>query len=150
MANRDGSRMLWVVYAYGRGGHLMSQHPDARLAPSAETGVPARACAGIVAPVRRALGRGCGSRRGAGSSCLHAAVDDFGRAAYAKLLPDERKGTRPAFMARRLVSFEGLGVAVATGRTAGAASSTTCRPGAGSRRKCWCKRTLSVSETAIA
>ena len=90
----------------------MSQHPDARLAPSAETGVPARACAGIVAPVRRALGRGCGSRRGAGSSCLHAAVDDFGRAAYAKLLPDERKGTRPAFMARRLVSFEGLGVAV--------------------------------------
>lgn len=128
----------------------MSQHPDARLAPSAETGVPARACAGIVAPVRRALGRGCGSRRGAGSSCLHAAVDDFGRAAYAKLLPDERKGTRPAFMARRLVSFEGLGVAVATGRTAGAASSTTCRPGAGSRRKCWCKRTLSVSETAIA
>ncbi len=60
----------------------------------------------------RALGRGCGSRRGAGSSCLHVAVDDFSRVAYAELLPDERKGTCSAFMARCLAFFAGLGVAV--------------------------------------
>ena len=40
----------------------------------------------------RALGRGCGSARGMGSACLHVAVDDFSRVAYAELLPDERKG----------------------------------------------------------
>ena len=38
----------------------------------------------------RALGRGCGSARGAGAACLHVAVDDFSRVAYAELLPDER------------------------------------------------------------
>ena len=60
----------------------------------------------------RALGRGCGSKRGAGSSCLHVAVDDRSRASYAALLPDERKGTCAAFMGRCLDFFEGLGVAV--------------------------------------
>ena len=134
----------------------------APLALAAETGVPARTCARIVAraglprlsdvdrvtgevrrrgpvtPVHyererpgelvhvdvkrvaripdggghRALGRGCRSRRGAGSSCLHVAVDDFSRVAYAELLPDERGGTCSAFMARCLAFFAGLGVAV--------------------------------------
>ena len=134
----------------------------APLALAAETGVPARTCARIVAraglprladvdrvtgeprrrgPVtrvryererpgellhvdarkvaripdgggHRALGRGCGSKRGAGSSCLHVAVDDRSRASYAALLPDERKGTCAAFMGRCLDFFEGLGVAV--------------------------------------
>lgn len=60
----------------------------------------------------RALGRGCGSRRGAGSSCLHVAVDDFSRVAYAELLPDERKGTCAAFMDRCLGFFSELGVSV--------------------------------------
>ena len=60
----------------------------------------------------RALGRGCGSPRGAGRSCLHVAVDDRSRVAYAELLPDERKGTCAAFMARCLRFFAGLGVAV--------------------------------------
>ena len=60
----------------------------------------------------RALGRGCGSRRGAGSSCLHVAVDDFSRVAYAELLPDERRATCSAFMSRCLAFFAGLGVAV--------------------------------------
>lgn len=114
----------------------------APLALAAETGVPARTCARIVArrglprledidrvtgevrargPVtrvryererpgelvhvdvkkvaripeggdHRALGRGCGSRRGAGTSCLHVAVDDNSRVAYAEQLPDERGG----------------------------------------------------------
>ncbi|MDO4442262.1 MAG: IS481 family transposase [Slackia sp.] len=60
----------------------------------------------------RALGRGCGSARGAGSACLHVAVDDFSRVAYAELLPDERKGTCAAFMGRCLRFFEGAGVRV--------------------------------------
>ena len=60
----------------------------------------------------RANGRGCGSRRGAGISCLHVAVDDNSRVAYAELLPDERKATACAFMARALAFYEGLGVAV--------------------------------------
>lgn len=137
----------------------------APLALSAETGVPARTCARIVArsglprladvdrvtgearrrgpvtPVRyersrpgelahvdvkkvaripagggwRALGRGNDPSRGhsgLGSSCLHVAVDDFSRVAYAELLPDERKGTCSAFMSRCLAFFAGLGVAV--------------------------------------
>ena len=132
----------------------------APLALAAETGVPARTCARIVArsglprladvdrvtgevrrrgpaaPVRyeregpgellhvdvkkvaripdggghRARGRGCGSARGSGSACLHVAVDDFSRVAYAELLPDERKGTCRAFMERCLGFFEGMGV----------------------------------------
>lgn len=49
---------------------------------------------------------------GAGYACPHVAVDDFSRAAYAELLPDERKGTRSAFMARCPAFFAGLGVAV--------------------------------------
>ncbi len=60
----------------------------------------------------RARGRGCGSAPGAGRSCLHVAVDDFSRVAYAELLPDERKGTCAAFMERCLAFFAGLGVAV--------------------------------------
>ncbi len=60
----------------------------------------------------RARGRGCGSARGSGSACLYVAVDDFSRAAYAELLPDERKGTCAAFMGRCLAFFEGMGVAV--------------------------------------
>lgn len=38
------------------------------------------------------LGRGCGSPRGSGRSCLHVAVDNRSRVAYAELQPDERKG----------------------------------------------------------
>ena len=54
-------------------------------------------------------GRGSGERRVA---CLHVAVDDFSRVAYAELLPDERRGTCSAFIARCLAFFAGLGVAV--------------------------------------
>ena len=60
----------------------------------------------------RALGRGCGSARGAGAACLHVAVDDFNRVAYAELLPDERKGACAAFMGRCLRFFGGMGVRV--------------------------------------
>lgn len=134
----------------------------APLALAAETGVPARTCARIVAraglprladvdrvtgevrrrgPVTtvryeregpgellhvdvkkvaripdgggwRANGRAGRARPGAGCACLHVAVDDFGRAACAELLLDERKGTCAAFMGRCLGFFEGMGVAV--------------------------------------
>ncbi len=60
----------------------------------------------------RALERGCGSARGAGTSCLHVAVDDGSRVTYAELLPGERKGTCAAFVGRCLGFFEDLGVAV--------------------------------------
>ena len=40
------------------------------------------------------------------------AVDDFSRVAYAELLPDERKGTCSAFMARCAAFFAGLGAPV--------------------------------------
>lgn len=132
------------------------------LALAAETGVPARTCARIVArsglprladvdrvtgevrprgpatPVRyereapgellhvdvkkvaripdgggwRANGRPGRPRAGAGTACLHVAVDDFSRVAYAELLPDERKGTCAAFMDRCLGFFGETGVAV--------------------------------------
>ena len=49
---------------------------------------------------------------GAGCACLHVAVDDFSRVAYAELLPDERKGTCSAFMARCMSFFAGMGVRV--------------------------------------
>lgn len=60
----------------------------------------------------RALGRGCGSSRGAGRSCLHVAVDDFSRVAYAELLPDGRKGTCAPLVSRCPGFFEGMGVGV--------------------------------------
>ena len=40
------------------------------------------------------------------------AVDDFSRVAYAELLPDERKGTCSALMARCAAFFAGLGAPV--------------------------------------
>ena len=55
----------------------------------------------------RVRGRGCGSARGSGSACLHVAVDDFSRAAYTELLPDECKGTCAAFMGRCPAFFGG-------------------------------------------
>lgn len=51
-------------------------------------------------------------RTSAGTACLHAAVDDRSRAAYAELLPDERRETCVALMGRCLGFFEGMGVAV--------------------------------------
>lgn len=60
----------------------------------------------------RALGRDCGSPRGSSRSCLHVAVDDFSRVAYAELLPDERGATCAAFMSRALRFFAGLGPTV--------------------------------------
>ena len=60
----------------------------------------------------RARGRAGRPRPGAGTACLHVAVDDFSRVAYAELLPDERKGTCAAFMGRCLGFFGEMGVSV--------------------------------------
>lgn len=49
-----------------------------------------------------ALGRGCGSRRGAGTSFPRVAIDDNGRVAHDGRPPDERKGTARALMERAL------------------------------------------------
>lgn len=49
---------------------------------------------------------------GGGSLCLHVAVDDRSRVAYAELLPDETRATACAFMGRCLSFFRGLGVEV--------------------------------------
>lgn len=136
----------------------------APLALAAETGVPARTCARIVArnglprlaDVDRVTGepRRCGPatprryegerpgelvhvdvRRvarippdggwrargadaprhadsGAGTACLHVAVDDRSRVAYAELLGDERKEACAAFMGRARDFYRGLGVEV--------------------------------------
>ena len=60
----------------------------------------------------RALGRGCGSPTGAGTSCLNVAVDDNSRPAHAEQLPDEKKATARAFTERALEFFGGPGVEV--------------------------------------
>lgn len=60
----------------------------------------------------RALGRGCGSPRGAGWECLHVAVDDRSRVAYAEVLPDERAATCAAFLSRAAAFYAGLGAPV--------------------------------------
>lgn len=138
--------------------------PLAPLAPAAETGVPARTCARIVAraglprladvgrvtgeprrrgPVTRRRyeregpgelvhvgvkkvacvpdgggwrARGAGPLRhpdsGAGVACLHAAVDDRSRVAYAEPLGDEREETRRGFAERARGFFRGVGVGV--------------------------------------
>ena len=60
----------------------------------------------------RALGRGHGSKRGAGTSCPRVTVDDRSRVAYAELLPDEGKVTAGAFITWVLAFYGGLGVAI--------------------------------------
>ena len=100
----------------------------APLALAAATGVPARTCARIVArsglPRLADVDRVTGEARRRGpvtpvryererpGELLHVAVDDFSRVAYAELLPDERKGTCSAFMARCAAFFAGLGAPV--------------------------------------
>jgi transposase InsO family protein len=51
-------------------------------------------------------------RRRAGWELLHVAIDDASRLAYTELLPDEKKETACAFMARALAFFGRHGVAV--------------------------------------
>lgn len=51
-------------------------------------------------------------RSGTGYACLHVAADDRSRAAFAELLPDERKETRAAFAASAIAFLASHGVAV--------------------------------------
>ena len=61
----------------------------------------------------RAHGRdGCDRHRGAGVGCLHVAIDDRSRVAYAEELADERKGTCAAFVLRAAAFYASLGVRV--------------------------------------
>lgn len=63
----------------------------------------------------RAHGRGLdpyGGHSGAGVGCLHVAVDDRSRVAYAEELADERMGTCAAFVLRAAAFYASLGVTV--------------------------------------
>jgi transposase InsO family protein len=50
---------------------------------------------------------------GAGFEVAHVCIDDHSRLAYAEVLPNERKETTAAFLARALDHFQALGIAVA-------------------------------------
>ena len=61
----------------------------------------------------RAHGRdGCDHRRGTGVECLHVAVDDRSRVAYAEELADARKGTCAGFALRAHAHFASLGIRI--------------------------------------
>ena len=49
-------------------------------------------------------------RRTAGWDCVHVAVDDATRLAYAEVLPDERAGTAVAFLRRALAFYASYGI----------------------------------------
>jgi transposase InsO family protein len=55
---------------------------------------------------------GSRNHRGDGYDFIHAAVDDRSRLAYAEILPDERKDTASAFMARAIGFFAERGVRI--------------------------------------
>ena len=60
------------------------------------------------------VGRSAQSRhRGLGWNCVHVAVDDATRLAYAEELPDERDVTTAAFLERALAFYAAHGIAVA-------------------------------------
>ncbi|MDF2998333.1 MAG: transposase [Xanthobacteraceae bacterium] len=56
--------------------------------------------------------RGQSSKRGTGWEALHVAIDDASRLAYTEVLPDEKKASACAFMARALDWFTRHGVQV--------------------------------------
>ncbi len=55
---------------------------------------------------------GQSTKRGTGWEALHVAGDDASRLAYTEILPDERKESATAFLARALAWFASLGVTV--------------------------------------
>lgn len=64
-------------------------------------------------PGHRRTGTRNGCRnRGAGSDFVHVAVDDATRLAYVEVLPDERKESATAFLARALTWFAARGITV--------------------------------------
>ena len=56
--------------------------------------------------------RGQSARRGTGWEHLHVAIDDAARLAYSEILPDEKKASAIAFLARALAFFDTHGVRV--------------------------------------
>jgi transposase InsO family protein len=53
-----------------------------------------------------------GSHPVIGYSCLHTAIDDHSRLAYTEILPDERKETAAAFLARAHAWFAAAGITI--------------------------------------
>ena len=66
---------------------------------------------------RRLAGLRCGDRRGQkkgiGWDLVHVCIDDASRLAYTEILPDEKKESACAFLARALAFFAAHGVSVA-------------------------------------
>ena len=56
--------------------------------------------------------RGHSTGPGAGWECLHIAIDDASRVAYAQLLPDEGAGCTVAFLRAAVAYYAGLGVRI--------------------------------------
>jgi transposase InsO family protein len=56
--------------------------------------------------------RRVGGRPNLGYSCLHTAIDDHSRLAYTEILPDERKETAAAFLARACAWFAAAGITI--------------------------------------
>ena len=60
---------------------------------------------------RRSTSRSRG-KGGGGTGCVHVAVDDHSRYAYAEVLPDERGVTTAAFLERAIAFFADLGIRI--------------------------------------
>ena len=68
---------------------------------------------GIKGPGHRVRGRGKGRRSsGAGWECVHIAIDDCSRLAYAEVLPDEKAVTAIGFLRRALAFYRSFGIEV--------------------------------------
>ncbi len=96
-----------VRYERGRPGELL--HLDVKKLGRVPPGGGKRFAPGFAETRSGPRGRG---RGGGGIDCVHVAVDDRSRYAYAEALPDERGVTTAAFLERAIARFAGLGVRV--------------------------------------
>ena len=94
-----------VRYERGRPGELL--HLDVKKLGRVPPGGGKRFSPGFAETRSGPRGKG-----GGGLDCVHVAVDDHSRYAYAEALPDERGVTTAAFLERAIAHFAGLGVLV--------------------------------------
>ena len=94
-----------VRYERGRPGELL--HPGVKKLGRVPPGGGKRFAPGFAETGSGPRGKGAG-----GIDCVHVAVDDRSRYAYAEALPDERGVTTAGFLERAIARFAGLGVRV--------------------------------------
>jgi transposase InsO family protein len=98
-------------YEYGRPGELV--HIDVKRLGRIEGGAGKRATGGIKRnPYRQRLDRAGRRRNLIGWECVHVAVDDHSRLAYAELLADEKATTAIGFLRRALAFYARHGINV--------------------------------------